>query len=394
MLSRRHLKRCPHRHQKRRHWRCQCPIWFDARINGSRVHKSTHLTDWDEAQALACRWIESPGDVEAQPIPPTATPTDKSISIEVAWQRFAEQARARKLSPVTIYKYDLLGRQMQEFGVRHKLHLLREFDLDRLEAFRAEWPDAALAGSKKLERLKAFFSVALAREWIDKNPAVHLKPPKVRPRPTLPFTAEEMRRILDAISAYPDKSGKTGRSNAVRLRAFVLLLRYTGMRIGDATSLTTDRISRNKVFLYTQKTGQPVYCVIPDFVADAIEDAPRLSEKHFFWTGQSTLHTAIGSWQRTLRSLFKLAGISKGFAHRFRDTFAVELLLVGVPTEEVATLLGHSNITITQRHYSPWVHSRQQQLEANLKRAWERDPIALVQNATASKTSARHALPN
>ena len=46
--------------------------------------------------------------------------------------------------------------------------------------------------------------------------------------------------------------------------------------------------------------------------------------------------------------------------------------------EEVATLLGHSSITITQKHYSPWVSSRQQQLEANLKRAWERDPIALI----------------
>jgi len=148
------------------------------------------------------------------------------------------------------------------------------------------------------------------------------------------------------------------------------------------------------VFLYTQKTGQPVFCVIPDFVADAIEDAPRLSEKYFFWTGRSTLHTAIGSWQRTLRSLFKLAGITKGFAHRFRDTFAVELLLVGVPTEEVATLLGHSSITITQKHYSPWVRSRQQQLEANLQRAWNRDPIALLQAKIAPKTPRQSELPN
>ena len=353
-----------------------------------------HLTDWDEAQALACRWTESPGDLETQPIPPTPTATDKSISIEAAWHRFAEQVRARNLSPATVGKYDLLRRQMQEFGLHHKLHRLRDYDLDKLEAFRAEWPDGALAGSKKLERLKAFFSAALAREWIEKNPAVHLKPPKVRPRPTLPFTAEEMRRILDAINAYPDKSGKTGRPNALRLRAFVLLLRYAGLRIGDATSLTPDRISGNKIFLYAHKTGQPVFCVIPDFVADAIKGVPRLSEKYFFWTGRSTLHTAIGSWQRTLRSLFKLAGITKGFAHRFRDTFAVELLLVGVPTEEVATLLGHSSITITQKHYSPWVHSRQQQLEANLKRAWERDPIALLQNATAPNTSTPHALPN
>jgi integrase len=87
-----------------------------------------------------------------------------------------------------------------------------------------------------------------------------------------------------------------------------------------------------------------VYCVVPKFVAEALEDVPRLSDRYFFWTGNSKLHTATGCWQRTLQKLFKLATVQNGYAHRFRDTFAVELLLTGVPTEEVAVLLGHSNI--------------------------------------------------
>jgi integrase/recombinase XerD len=97
----------------------------------------------------------------------------------------------------------------------------------------------------------------------------------------------------------------------------------------------------------------PVWSVLPDFVVEALEAAPRLSDQYFFWTGRSTTHTALGIWQRTLRNLFKRAGIEKGYAHRFRDTFAVELLLSGVPTEEVSVLLGHSSIRITQKHYSP-----------------------------------------
>lgn len=36
-----------------------------------------------------------------------------------------------------------------------------------------------------------------------------------------------------------------------------------------------------------------------------------------------------------------------------RDTFAVELLLKGTPIEEVAILLGHSSIRVTEKHYSP-----------------------------------------
>jgi integrase len=136
-------------------------------------------------------------------------------------------------------------------------------------------------------------------------------------------------------NSYPDKSGKTGRNNAVRLRAFVLTLRYTGMRIGDVASLDVNRLAGNKTFLYTQETGVPVYCIVPDFVAEAWETTPRLSARYLFWTGKSTLHTAVGTGQKSLSKPFRLAGVPKGYAHRFRDRFSVALLLAGVSIEQV-----------------------------------------------------------
>ncbi|HVB58594.1 MAG TPA: tyrosine-type recombinase/integrase [Candidatus Acidoferrales bacterium] len=68
-----------------------------------------------------------------------------------------------------------------------------------------------------------------------------------------------------------------------------------------------------------------------------------------------------------------------GYAHRFRDTFAVELMLAGVPLEIVSVLLGHQSVRITERHYSPWVRARQEQLEADLQRAFASDPLVLMQ---------------
>jgi integrase/recombinase XerD len=101
-----------------------------------------------------------------------------------------------------------------------------------------------------------------------------------------------------------------------------------------------------------------------------------------------------GIWQRTLQSLFKLAGIKNGFAHRFRDTFSVELLLAGVPIEQVSILLGHSNIKVTQEHYNPWVGDRQLQLEADLQRAWNRDPIVLLNSNPRNTPGPQLILPN
>lgn len=47
------------------------------------------------------------------------------------------------------------------------------------------------------------------------------------------------------------------------------------------------------------------------------------------------------------------AGIENGHAHRFRDTFAVELLLAGVAMERVSVMLGHSSLRITENIMRP-----------------------------------------
>lgn len=98
---------------------------------------------------------------------------------------------------------------------------------------------------------------------------------------------------------------------------------------------------------------------------------PKISERYFFWTGESETQSATGDWQRALKGVFKEAGIPDGHAHRFRDTFAVSLLQAGIPTERVSVLLGHSSIKVTEKHYAPWVRARQEQLEADVRRTWE-----------------------
>jgi hypothetical protein len=61
-------------------------------------------------------------------------------------------------------------------------------------------------------------------------------------------------------------------------------------------------------------------------------------------------------------------------------TFALELLLAGVPLERVSILLGHSSIKVTEKHYSPWIRERQEQAEADVKRTWAQDPLALLES--------------
>jgi integrase/recombinase XerD len=171
-----------------------------------------------------------------------------------------------------------------------------------------------------------------------------------------------------------------GRDNARRLKALILLLRYSGLRIGDAVRCDTARLEDGLLRLYTQKTGTHVHLPLPEFVVHALDACPRMSERYWFWSGNGKLSTAVGDWQGRLLDLAEDAKIQRLHAHRFRDTFAVSLLLEGVPIERVSILLGHSSIKVTEQHYSPWIRERQEQAEADARRTWARDPVALMES--------------
>ena len=311
-----------------------------------------------------------------------------------ACEDFIADAEARKLSESTIYKYSLLFRQLQDFGDDRGIRHLDEFDIRLTRKFRATWKDSAISALKKLERLRAFFRFAHEAGCISENPALRLTKPEWSPRPTMPFEREEMIQILRGCDQYTDGYGRTGQANARRLRALVLLLRYSGLRIGDGVTLPKDRLRSGKIFLYTQKTGVPVYLPLPRFVLEALDTCPGTSADYFFWTGESKKKSAVGDWQRALRKLFKLAGVHGGHPHRFRDTFAVELLLKGVPMERVSILLGHSSVKVTEKHYSPWVRARQEQLEADVRRTWGEDPLVLSETKGTKKVHERDEVVN
>ncbi len=108
----------------------------------------------------------------------------------------------------------------------------------------------------------------------------------------------------------------------------------------------------------------------------ALKDMKKVSSGYCFWSGSGKIESCSKHWQARLLQMFRTTKIVGGHGHRFRDTYAVELLLAGVATEQVSTLLGHQSIRITEKHYSPWVESRQMQLEKSLRSAWKKDAFA------------------
>jgi hypothetical protein len=70
--------------------------------------------------------------------------------------------------------------------------------------------------------------------WVQENIPKKLGNPKVS-SPTMPFTKDQ---IVSILAARPNYTGRVQ-----RLRAFILLLRYSGMRIGDTATCARDRLN-------------------------------------------------------------------------------------------------------------------------------------------------------
>jgi len=322
-------------------------------LAGKRLHHSMEMRDWEKASGKILQW-ESAGKV---------APEDQAtVTIEKATERFTiEATKNRKLAKPTLKKYRVLFDQLKAFCQHRGIRYVSQLNLTVLEDFQSSWADGALSAGKKLERFRALYAFMEKHKWVEENLAKLLSRPKVRQSPTLPFTREEMTILID---------GTTG-----RLRALILLLRYSGLRVEDAASCAVSRLVDGKLLLYTAKTGQPVYCVLPSMCLQALMDVDRVSQRYWFWTGLGSKDTLAGNYRRTLRKVAKRIGVKNAHPHRFRDTFAVELLLAGVPLERVSVLLGHASVKVTEKHYAPWVKARQNQLEEDVRSTWSEDPV-------------------
>jgi len=188
--------------------------------------------------------------------------------------------------------------------------------------------------------------------------------------PTLPFSDNQWKDILTALDVYGEIHPQSPVRIRKQLKALVLLMRYSGLRISDAVVMCAEKIDRSgNMFIYQAKTGMPVKVPLPPVVLEALEAIYMADGISFFWSGNGTLKTALTEWQERLKKVFRIAGIPSGHGHRLRDTFAVELLQRGVDIQTVSILLGHSSINTTEKSYSPWVKSRQVALEVAVRLA-------------------------
>ncbi|MFZ0589602.1 MAG: phage integrase SAM-like domain-containing protein, partial [Bryobacteraceae bacterium] len=255
-------------------------------------------SNWQRAQQ---RVMEAEARGSWDPLPENKSP--QLITIADAKARFLKDAESgRRLGESTLKKYRLMLKHLEQFAAKKGFVYLKQFDSDALRDFRDTWQLGPRTALKKLERVKAFFRFAAENDWITLNPAKIVRgPANIRDTHKLPFEPAEMDRIVRACHDVRFQNF----SNEEAL-AFVLLLRYSGLRIGDASMLTIDRFKEDDLYLYTQKSGTHVYVPLPAFVMNTIRGI-KLRHGKYLFTGHESLRmeTASDMWRRRLSQVFE-----------------------------------------------------------------------------------------
>jgi len=383
---RRHLKRCPYfgpGGRDVRFDRCKCPFHAEGKYRGIRLRESLHTNNHGLAERRLNTLLETldeklGAERNVTANPSTPPPLSEAIGRFLKSRGVVSQDGAYKgeIEFSSFRKYRTKMNLFGSFCEREGISDLSDMNLAILEDYFRRRNISLVTRKVELQALRTFFGYCVTHKWISANPAKEMKAPRnIKPNEVVPYTLQEEAAILAACKAIGGARYRRTAAVYERLRAeaMVLLLRHTALRISDVCTLRKDAVTWDaeskcwRIFLRTQKSGEPVYLPLPDRLKFALDvlPLPRNAAQDcpfYFWNGVTLQRAVVGIAERTLSAVFKKSGVKNAHAHRYRHTLATRLLGEGASYQEVADILGNTE-AVVRKHYGKWSKQRQANID-------------------------------
>jgi len=289
-----------------------------------------------------------------------------------SWSELMELffASVPSLKPKTAVKYRFVAQRFATFLERRAIvkpaeitaAILAEYIADRsTDTHPTRTIPIGNEGIKSdLRCLRRFFRFAVGNEYMPSNP-IRQRQLNSGVSSSAPFSQEEVSRMLRQAR---DRASKPQRGAPINLYPILLTFLRTGLRISDVIRFpkTAINAAAGQIILTTQKRGKVVYIPLTADLQAALEaHAATLTpaQARSPWLFSTASGKPIANLDAYLRRFWSQAGICEAHAHRFRDTFAVELLEHGASLYDVAKILGITH-AVAERHYTPYVKSLQE----------------------------------
>jgi integrase len=188
----------------------------------------------------------------------------------------------------------------------------------------------------------------LAVKWglLEKNPAAGMQKFKEPPHRERHLTKEELPRFLKALDCKEDR---------LSIAAIRLLL-FTGCRKGEILSLRWENVQENRLFLPVTKNGKS-RSVLLNAKAREVLESLRSQRKEgatdtdfVFPSRYGAREGHLEDLRRAFDKVCEAAGIDGMRVHDLRHSFATIAVMSGASLYDVQKLLGHSDVSMTQRY--------------------------------------------
>ena len=378
ILYKRHKQGCQHKNgsgkDKNHSHRCLCSVWVEWNADGKQNRKPIRdaagqpTSSWTDAENLASQNIGQTGS-------PAIATKASATTVADAIASFLKH-KDRGWSSGTKAKAKLTLQSLQAFCDSQGITMLADVSKKTLDDWKSEWTSlkSPIAIRNNQERARAFFKHCFENDEIAKNPALLWKAGKLK-NPAMAVSPLEPKEYTALLKAVDHVKELTPTATA-RVKALMQLQRWSGLSLVDAVCLSKDELVESggvyRVTTERQKTESAINNVIPAWLGKELLEVKNGNPLYFFCTGEATPKSAVSYFDRLYRKLFKQAKIETNgkLSHRFRHTFAVELLKASVDIRKVSKALGHSSVTITERYYAKWNKAQQDMLDDDLSGAW------------------------
>ena len=280
-------------------------------------------------------------------------------------QLFLKAKKVAGLSPRTLARYEQDIKRFYEY-LPVSIH---NCEADTIRDYLSWYPTASTRNVSKTmldnirRTLSSYFNWLQNEGYVLKNPMKRVPRIKVPKRQKHPITPLDVERIRDVIIASDDHTPFKKLMKARNLAIFELLL-SSGIRCSELCSLNTNDLRfEDNSFHVIGKGDKERTCYFNEVTKLRIQQYLELrtdDEPALFIATKSGNHsvnkTSDGIYQRygmhgverMIRTYGKNAGIEYDIhPHRFRHTFATNMLHRGMPVEEVQKLLGHDDMKTT-----------------------------------------------
>ncbi|MEN8699581.1 tyrosine-type recombinase/integrase [Bacillus infantis] len=200
--------------------------------------------------------------------------------------------------------------------------------------------------------IRAFFSWCEKEGYLKENIAKKVELPKVPKKVLKGFTVEEVQNMIQAFS-YKNYI-------ETRNKAIIAMLADCGLRAMEIRGLSSENVKDTSILVYG-KGNKERYVFISPALKRILIKYERIKKQYFMnhdtdenyflsYTGKGISHVALDN---VIKQAGRRAGVEdkRVSPHTFRHFYAVQSLTRGnIDVYSLSRLLGHSDISITQRY--------------------------------------------